>query len=198
MNVGKYHMLHEQYPEYISKIQLYKICGISPKSATYLLQNGIIPSIDTGKATWRYQIRLDDVITYLEQRDKYGNMIPNGAVSSRQNRPNNGKKSYAELVLILGHKKIKEYFSYIYSEYPDVLTREDISEMTGLHTKTILIKLNDGTIPSIADTPKYLVTKQDLICFAASEAFVDCKSNSAAYKKLIGGLAIWNDAKLSQ
>ena len=110
----KYEELRKQYPEYISKIQLYQICGISPLSATYLLQNGIIPCIDTGKRTWRYRIALEDVITYLKKREKTGSMIPRGAVSSRRNYQNGPRVSFSNLIAQGGEQEIAEYFSFIY------------------------------------------------------------------------------------
>jgi hypothetical protein len=51
MGKKKYDCLREQYPEYVSLDQLYRICGIAKRSALYLIQNDIIPSIDTEKRT---------------------------------------------------------------------------------------------------------------------------------------------------
>ena len=79
----KYIKLKEQYPEYISLDQFYQICRIAKRSARYLVEHGIVPAVDTGKKTWRYKIHIDDTITYLQQRERLGNMIPSGAVSSR-------------------------------------------------------------------------------------------------------------------
>ena len=56
MKNNKYDYLWDQYPEYVSSNQLYKICRIAKRSAKYLLENGIIPCEDTGKK--RADIRL--------------------------------------------------------------------------------------------------------------------------------------------
>lgn len=64
-----YEYLREQYPEIISKDQLYRICHISKRKARWLLENGITPCEDSGKQTRRFHIRLEDVITFLERRD---------------------------------------------------------------------------------------------------------------------------------
>ena len=37
----KYQALKEQYPDYVSLDQFYRICGIAKRSALYLVQNGI-------------------------------------------------------------------------------------------------------------------------------------------------------------
>ena len=191
----KYELLREQYPEYISKVQLYHICGISPRSATYLLENGIIPAIDTGKQTWRYKIALDDVITYLQRREQLGSMIPPGSASSRYKRPNNPRKSFADIVMQGQENEIAEYFSYIYADCPDVLTVADIAEMTGLTKNTVLKRLLAGEIKFITNDPKYLIPKPYLLEFVTTRRFIESKSNSEDFKRILGGYEIWKSAK---
>ncbi|MDL2324385.1 helix-turn-helix domain-containing protein [Ruminococcaceae bacterium OttesenSCG-928-A16] len=191
----KYEELRKQYPEYISKIQLYQICGISPLSATYLLQNGIIPCIDTGKRTWRYRIALEDVITYLKKREKTGSMIPRGAVSSRRNYQNGPRVSFSNLIAQGGEQEIAEYFSFIYADCPDILTKGDVADMTGLSTKTILLFLKDGELKSIARYPHYVIPKAYLLEFVSTRRYIECKSNSEVFKKILGGFELWKTAK---
>lgn len=45
-----YSYLLEEYPETISKDQLYKICHISKVKASWYLENGVIPCEGTGKS----------------------------------------------------------------------------------------------------------------------------------------------------
>ena len=52
--------------EIITKEQLYKILHISKRRAKFLLDNGYIPCIDTGKKTRRYQIKLSDVQEFID------------------------------------------------------------------------------------------------------------------------------------
>lgn len=183
MRLKKYEKLKQQYPEYISLDQLYRICRISKRSALYLVQNGIIPFVDTGKKTWRYKIALVDVITYLRRREQLGSMIPSGSVSSRCKRPNNPRKSYSSLVSPGNEGAIAEYFKYIYADCPSILTTADVTEMTGLCKKTILQYLKNGEIKSLGITNKYIIPKQNVLEFVASPVFIDCKSNSEAFKK---------------
>ncbi len=79
-----YEYLREQHPEIIFKDQFYRICRISKRKARWLLENGIIPCEDSGKQTRRFRIRLDNVITFLEQRDTglLQDEIPVGVFSS--------------------------------------------------------------------------------------------------------------------
>ena len=82
-----YSHLKRQYPGYISLDQFHKICKIAKRSAKYLVDSGIVPAIDSGKKTHRYQIAIEDVIAYLRRRDREGSMIPTGLLTSGQREP---------------------------------------------------------------------------------------------------------------
>ena len=75
MRKKKYEYLKDEYPEFISLDQMYQICGIAKRTALYLIRKGIVPAQDNGKRTWRYKIALEDVITYLKQKEQWGSMI---------------------------------------------------------------------------------------------------------------------------
>ena len=198
----QYQELKEQYPEYISLDQLYRICRIAKRSAHYLVEHGIIPAIDTGKQTWRYQIAIDDVITYLKHREKFGSMIPPGAVTSRYGKRKNitagNRKSFSELVTQGQEQEIAEYFKFIYGDCADVLTTNDIADMTGLDRSTILKLAKSGQIKSLMDKPKYFIPKQYLLEFVVTQRFLEAKSNSELFKKILGGFKIWKTAKSSR
>jgi excisionase family DNA binding protein len=165
---AKYEHLKSEYPEHISLDQLYRVCRISKRSALYLVKHEIIPVIDTGKQTWRYKIAIDDVIAYLHQRDKYGSMIPPGATSSRPPNRMGSRKSFAQIVSQGREWEVAEYFNYVYADCGDVLTREDIEEMTGLEKSTVLKMLKAGHIKSVMVRPKYLIPKQYLLEFVVT------------------------------
>lgn len=190
----KYEKLRTQYPKTISMDQLYRICKISKRSANYLIKHGIIPAVDTGRKTWRYRIALDDVITYLIKRDKVGSMIPRGATTSRHGKK--GKRCcFAKIITGDNERELMEYFSYIYSEYPDVVTAVDVSDMTGLSTKRIFQFIRDGELESLQKRPRYLIAKVDLLKFVTTPHFIDCKSNSEHFTKILGGFTLWKTAK---
>ena len=65
-----YSYLLAEYPEKISQDQLYRICRISKRKATWLLENGYIPCEDTGKKTRRFKIQITDVIAYLTRLEE--------------------------------------------------------------------------------------------------------------------------------
>lgn len=194
-----YNALKNQYPDFLSLDELSRVCKIAKRSARYLVEHGIIPATDTGKQTWRYQIPIDDVITYLIRREQFGSMIPPGAVSSRtKNRKSvstGNRKSFSQMVTQGQEWQIAEYFNFIYSDCKDILTTNDIAEMTGLDRGTIMKLAKSGQIKSIADRPKYLIPKQYLLEFVVTRRFLEAKSNSDLFRKVLGGFEIWKTAK---
>jgi hypothetical protein len=194
--------LLDRYPDFISLDELRRVLKVSPKSARYLVEHGIIPAIDTGRITWRYKIATQDVITYLCRRENEGSMIPPGAVSSRQKGRNNSafgnRKSFSQYVADGEEALVAEYFSFIYADYDEVLTTIDIVEMTGLEKSTVLKLLKAGKIQSIESKPKYLVPKQYLLEFVATRHFIEARTQSEHFIKLLGGFEIWKVAKSSR
>ena len=75
----------QQYPEYITKDQMYRICHISKKTCLFLLESGLVPNIDSGKKTRRFKIKTVDVIQYLKDRDDYPELFkaPDGFLRGR-------------------------------------------------------------------------------------------------------------------
>ena len=189
----EYDKLREQYPEYISLEQLHQICRIAKRGARYLIANGIIPAIDTGKKTWRYQISIDDVILYLRRREPWGSMIPPGAVSSR---PPSSKKPRISFSVIAKHGEendVYRYFEQLYSGVGDIFTVPEIMMLTGLSNRTILLMLKGGDIKSIGSSPRYIVPKQYLMDFVSSRRFIEIKSHSETFHRLIDGFESWKD-----
>lgn len=187
----KYDKLRDQYPDYISLNQLRQICHIAKRSAVYLISNGIIPAIDTGKKTWRYQIAIDEVIRYLRRREQWGSMIPPGAVSSRPPKIINHRTSLSYVMMSGDEKEVYSYFEQLYTDTDDILTVPEITILTGLSNRTVLLMLRDGEIKSIDNSPRYIVPKQYLLEFVSSKRFIDIKSNSEAFQKIIDGFDKW-------
>jgi len=191
--------LLDRYPDFISLDELRRVCKISPKSARYLVEHGIIPAIDTGRITWRYKIAMNDVVTYLGERERLGSMIPPGAVSShikyRHNSQINKRKSYSQIVSDGNEWEVADYFNFIYAEYGEVLTTVDVIDMTGLDKSTILKLLKAGKIKSIESKPKYLIPKQYLLEFVVTRHFLEARTKSGLFNKILGGFEIWKSAK---
>ena len=187
----KYERLKIQYPEYISLEQLYVICKISKRSARYLVENNIMPAIDTGRKTWRYKISIDDVIAYLSQRKKLGSRIPAGAVSSRTTKITKRRRSFSQVVAPGQEKMVVEYFAHIYADYPDVLSTRDMAAMTGLNQKSLRRYVEAGHIKALVRSPRYIIPKMYFWEFIASRRFINTWSNSEDFIKILEGFEEW-------
>jgi excisionase family DNA binding protein len=130
---------------------------------------------------------LEDVIDYLIRRDQVSSMIPCGATSSRTGK----RKSFAEIATIECSSDIAKYFQSICAKYEDVLTVADIAEMIGLEKSTLLKLLKRGTIKSIMTHPKYLIPKPYLLEFVATPRFIEYRTNSEHFFKVLGEFEEW-------
>lgn len=187
----KYSYLKRQYPGYVSLDQFYRICKIAKRSAKYLVDNGIVPAIDTGKKTHRYQIAVDDVITYLRCRDREGSMIPTGLLTSGQREPST-RVSFSRLVALGQESVVAEFFQHTCADYPDVLTTADVVKITGISKSTILKMLETGHLKSISDNPR-LIPKAYLYEFVATRKFLALSSDSDAYKEVLEKFEMWRN-----
>ena len=196
--MGKYDDLKKRYSEYVSKDQLYTICKMSKRSAKYLLDNGIIPCIDNGKKTCRYRIAINDIIAYLERRDVTGDtQIPYGAVSSRSNGLRVSYSQITQVITLALENEVRQYFEYIFTDFPDVLTTYDLTEMTGLCSKSVLQLLKQGEIKSLHIGNERRIPKEYVLEFVSSKRFLNLRSNSPDFIRILGGFERWQRAKSS-
>lgn len=152
-----YEYLREQYPEIISKDQLYRICHISKRKARWLLENGIIPCEDSGRQTRRFHIRLEDVITFLEQRDAglLQKEIPVGIFSS-------GVHSYAQPRQTLDSGALCTFLLERWADVPDMLTVQQAASLCGYGPATINNWIGKGRMTVVPCRGRNLIPKESL------------------------------------
>ncbi len=139
---NSYQQILDEYPEYITKEQLYQICHISKKSAQNLLESGEIPCIDSGRKTHRFLIATADVVDYLQRRDS----APRPAADETA-----VEKIRAALAL-----------------YPDVLSVVQVSELTGRRSSTVTKWCRLNYIENIYAGGKNHIPKASLADFLVS------------------------------
>jgi excisionase family DNA binding protein len=164
-----------------------KTIHAAKRTGRYLIVNGIVPAIDTGRRTWRYRIHIDDVAEYLCKKKQYGSMIPKGELTSRKNKVVK-RRSYSLVVKAGGESEVADYFSKICSDKPDVLTVEDSVEMTGLCKKTVLRMLRAGQIRHLAIGRAYRIPKAYFLEFVGSWRFIGLWSNAEEFVERLEGL----------
>jgi len=179
---SKYQLLYKLYPPVITKDQFYRICNISKKTAAHLLDNGLVPCINSGKQTRKYKIKLEDVIEYLEAREKDPRRYaaPSGWYKIYHNPDDNALVMTSENI-----RKISAHYLKQLSKYPDVLSVNQLSSLTGYSTTTILKWINKGAIKYLNMGNRYLVPKEWLLEFLAGPEFMKARIPSKYGKEKI-------------
>ena len=139
---NSYQQILDEYPEYITKEQLYQICHISKKSAQNLLESGEIPCIDSGRKTHRFLIATADVVDYLQRRES-------------------APKPVADETAV---EKIRSALTL----YPDVLSVTQVSELTGRRSSTVTKWCRLNYIENIYAGGKTHIPKASLADFLVS------------------------------
>lgn len=160
--------LKSTYPEVISSDQLYKICRSSKRTVRYYLENNFIPCIDSGKKTRRYQIRLDDVIAFLFEREENPALY-----KPRQNYYAGQKKTKRVKVESRTNNidlaLLREFLLEYLSEYEDVISPKEVSDITGYSLNTVSRWCTEGTLKCFYICNRIKIPKEYLTDFLASE-----------------------------
>ncbi len=152
-----YEYLRQQYPETISMDQLYRICHISKRKAKWLLENGVIPCKDSGKQTRRFQIRLDDVIIFLERREAglLQEDIPAGIFSS-------GGRTLEQPRQTLDSEALCAFLLERWADAPDVLNVSQAASLCGYGASAINRWVREGLVDGVCYRGTNLISKESL------------------------------------
>ena len=180
-----YQYIREQYPEIITKDQLYRICRISKRKALWLLENGVIPCEDSGKKTRRFRVRLEDVIEFLERRDagELDAILPQGIFSS-SSHPVCQPRTY------LDSDELRMFILTEWDEQPDMLTVRKAAELCGYSVHTVSGWVRKGTVASAAYHGANLVPKESLARWLASKEGQGIGHMSKVHRRLMEGFRI--------
>ena len=175
--------LKNTYPDVITKDQFYRICHISKKTASYLLDNGLVPCTNSGKQTRKYKIRLDDVIAFLDAREikpaafKVPDNFYKGSVYNL----------YRSSIKRLSKNKdiLRTFLNKQIADYDDVISPSMVSEITGYSTKTIALWCEKGKLKSFNIFNRVKIPKEYLIDFLASDEGLLIAKKSKKHIELI-------------
>lgn len=161
-NNDYYKQIINDYPEYVTKEQFYKIAHISKKTAQYLLQSKKVPCVESNKKTRKYKIKVSDIVAYLVDRE----LRPEYYLQSCSGKSNLSHSSFLHYKMCSMNENEKVQFrSYLVKEFEsldDILTIKEVSRFTGLSCITISRKCTNGDLFSFLINGKRLIPK---ICF---------------------------------
>lgn len=175
-------LLRIQYPEGMNKEQFYKLCHVSKRTAQRLLECGLVPCQRREQRTHRYIIAIDDVITYLIQRE----VLPEQYVLVRNldittYRTERLPPQYESRLIALYQDKM--------NQYPDTLTVRDVRNVTGYSVKTIIKWCQKGIIHCFKAKRVYRIPKHCLLAFMMSSRFRKIGAKSHCHRMIMEDLA---------
>lgn len=174
-----YSELLQQFPEYMTKNQMYKVCHISKKTCLFLLENGLVPCIDSGKKTRRFKIETNAVIHYLEDRDLRPELYrpPEGFYKKKQSELN---RALTEDDLLI----MRQFYEAALKRYPDVLTTKQISEFTGYGESSVVRWCSKQQLKNFYIKRRLFIPKEYLIDFLVSWHFIGISVKSDSHRRL--------------
>ena len=162
-----YQDILEQYPIYMTKDQMYRICHISKKTCLFLLESGLVPCLDSGKKTRRFKIKTTDVIRYLEDRDIHPEYYkPPEGYYKQLHIPQ--ARALAEHDLLV----MRQFYEKELASWPDVMTTKQVSAFTGYGKTSVERWCNKGYLQHFFIKQEYLVPKIYLLDYLVSWNYI--------------------------
>lgn len=182
------------YPDPMSRNQFREACRIGTHTSLYLIKSGLVPCQNTGKKTRCYKIHKKDVAEYLRRResDPMYYAPPSGWYSGHPNRKPPKPALVGRVDLALAARMVMRYhYENELKHYPDVLTVNDIAQLTGYSRHTVSRWCTEGRIKSLMRQPKFIVPKVWLLEFLNSDDYNEIVRKSGKHCK-----AIWENIKV--
>ena len=135
--------LRTAYPDILTLSDITKILKISKRKAAWMLQNGYIKNINSGKKTRQYQVRINDLFEYMDkvERNDPSIQIPLGLFNANVIGQKNGTSVKYSETLPCVQKNLKEDFKVWldneWADVPEMLTVTDISKISGYAVTTV-------------------------------------------------------------
>ena len=167
-DAGKYDNLLSQYPDRISKEQLYKICHVSKRTALAYLETGLIPCRCSGKKTRKYSIKLKDVIYFLKERDR----APDSFVTPRGWYKGRTVSQLSPTFTEEEREKIRTAFEATLAFYPDVLTVKQVAEITGYTRSAVSNWCRSGKLYHFQISGAFAIPKPIFLDFVLKDNFL--------------------------
>ena len=145
--------------EYVTQEQVRLMLHISKRKAKYMLDNGIIPCINTGKKTRQYRVKVSDIEYYMEHPYDFAvGMFPSGSKH----------KPVKKEAVRLDDEVVREYYLKLLSKENDMLSVQEISKLTGYSTSAIYRWIERGWVDSMMFLGRHLIRKDNLYSFLIS------------------------------
>ena len=167
--------------EYMSGDELYRYLHISKRKMRYLLQNGYIPVIDTGKKTHRYMVKVDDAAAFRQQMEQTPDSLfeLKGRFNSRKPIPPLLEPTPENC------KAFAEYLTELWADLSDALPTKTAASLVGYSFQRVQECVREGLIIGVTIGNVRYCTKESFIEYVASAERVAVPRRTEKYYTLI-------------
>lgn len=148
--------------EYLSGDQLYRFLHISKRKMKYLLENGYIPVIDTGKKTYRYRVKRCDAERFKERMEREADFLRElkGQFGSRNSSP---KVTLNYIITDDEREEFREFLTKLWKKYPDALPAKKAAELADISPQRVNELVRKGVIYGICVGNVQYLSKEGVI-----------------------------------
>jgi hypothetical protein len=175
-----------EYPDVVTKEQLYRLCHVSKRVATFYLEQGFLPCEKRNTKTHKYLIKTADIVAFLRKRqdDPLTYCVPAG--TSRQ--PVGGetqRKKTAPRECPLDLSSWRAFLSEALADRPDVCSVPEITRICGYSKETVFKWCEAGKFIFFNINRAYHVPKRTFIDFMACAEFATIAQKSGRHWELL-------------
>ncbi len=180
------HMNTIKESEYMSGEQLWKYLHISKRKMKYLLENGYIPCTDTGKRTYRYQVKISDAEDFKRKLENDPAILveTQGLFSSKKNSTPKTQKIIITPT-VENSKKLQNYLSKLWKNEPDALPERRAAKLVGYNQQEINRLCHNGEIFSVKIANKCYCSKESFITYFSSKKMIAQPYRTPEYTAII-------------
>lgn len=174
----------DEYPETMSMEQMRIVCHIAKHTAAHLLQHGLVPCKISPKKTRRYTIKTVDVVYYLKRRElfpeEYAPPYDWYGSKSREFAARRKRHQHCET-----QRALQAFAPTFLQQYNDVLSAQDVAEITGYSTERVLKWCKQDAIYHFRIGGVVFIPQPSLLEFIQQEDFIEILPTSTMWKALI-------------
>ena len=131
--------------EYLSGDQLYRFLHISKRKMKYLLENGYIPVIDTGKKTYRYRVKRCDAEKFKERMERESDFL--AELKGRFGSGNSSPTAVVDHAMTDDERvEFREFLTKLWKKYPDALPAKKAAELADISPQRVNELVRKGAI----------------------------------------------------
>ncbi len=170
-------------PDMMSLDDVRLFLKVSKLTARYYLKSGLLKCTYTGKQTRCYRIKKSDFISFYRRYTAYPSLFfpPENWYKSEGRMPL--KDAPTEMPANITGSKIQHFYKRLLTNHADLLTPDEISDVTGYSRRTVSRWCHRGELKAIMISPKIRVPKVFLLEFLSSDIYQNIRKKSKQHRQ---------------